>query len=163
MQFRVFYQPGKDDDEKDTKTFTDRNGQLLWEGENRASPVISFDGEGIIINHHALSDLEELIVFVRRTDGGYDKANVDFQEETLKLLAKQERMKTSPDFDHISCYGETWVNEHALLGSLRGHLSGESYWDSFWFIFDCKTKRFSFDLREINKSVYHSKNKSQDK
>src|SRR5436190_2617445 len=60
MQFRVF-----------GKGISDPDGYLLWEGANRASARLSFNGEGIAINNHAMSDLGQLFVFTRRHDGSY--------------------------------------------------------------------------------------------
>src|SRR4051812_35367902 len=73
MQFRVF-----------GKGISDPDGYLLWEGANRASAKLSFNGEGIAINNHAMSDLGQLFVFTRRHDGSYQKIDVDFQKEALK-------------------------------------------------------------------------------
>ena len=150
MQFRVFR---KDSSEPD--------GFLLWEGANRASALVSFDGESIAINQHAMSDLGLLFVFTRRGDGSYQKMDVDFEKEALKLFARQQELKEAPAFDHIYCYAETWLTDHQLLGVLSGHESGQHSLDGFWFIFDCSSKRFSFDLREINKTGFH-KNKKED-
>jgi len=61
----------------------------------------------------------------------------------------------------IYCYAETWLNDHQFLGVLSGHMSGEHSLGEFWFIFDCPTKQFSFDLREINKTGFH-KTKKED-
>src|SRR5438309_744782 len=110
MQFRVF-----------GKGISDPDGYLLWEGANRASAKLSFDGEGIAINNHAMSDLGLLFVFTRRQDGSYQKVDIDFQKEALELLVKQLGLKEEPAFDHIYCYAETWVTDHQLLGELSGH------------------------------------------
>jgi hypothetical protein len=152
MQFRVF-----------RKDSPDQSGLLLWEGANRASALVSFDGESIAINQHALSDLGLLFVFIRRHDGSYRKVDVDFQKEALKLFTKQQGFKDEPRFDHIYCYAETWLTDHQFLGVLSGHESGRHSLDGFWFIFDCPTKRFSFDLREINKMGFHKTKKEDDK
>jgi hypothetical protein len=149
MQFRVF-----------RKDSADQNGILLWEGANRASAVVSFDGESIAINQHAMSDLGLLFVFVRGADGSYRKVNVDFQKEALQLLTKQLGFKEEPSSDHIYSYAETWLTDHQFLGSLSGKESGQHSFD-FWYIFDCSTKKFSFDLREINSTGFH-KNKKED-
>jgi hypothetical protein len=151
MQFRVF-----------RKGSVDQEGVLLWEGANRASALVSFDGESIAINQHAMSDLGLLSVFTRREDGSYQKVEVDFQKEALKLFTKQQGLKDEPGFDHIYCYAETWLTDHQLLGVLFGQESGEHVLDGFWFIFDCSRKTFSFDLREINKMGFH-KTKKDDK
>ena len=124
MQFRVF-----------RKDSPDQDGVLLWEGANRASALVSFDGESIAINQHAMSDLGLLFVFIRRDDGSYRKVDVDFQKETLKLFVKQLGLKEEPAFDHIYCYAETWLTDHQLLGELSGHMSGEYSLDGLWFIF----------------------------
>jgi hypothetical protein len=150
MQFRVF-----------GKGISDPDGYLLWEGANRASAKLSFDGEGIAINNHAMSDLGQLFVFTRRQDGSYQKVDVDFQQEALKLFSKQLGLKEEPTFDHIYCYAEAWLTDHQFLGVLSGHMSGEHSLDGFWFIFDCPTKQFLFDLREINKTGFH-KTKKED-
>ena len=60
MEFRVF-----------GKGISDPDGFLLWKGGNRASALLSFDGESIAINQHAMSDLGLLFVFTRRDDGSY--------------------------------------------------------------------------------------------
>jgi hypothetical protein len=148
MQFRVF-----------GKGITDPDGYLLWEGANRASAKLSFDGEGIAINNHAMSGLGKLFVFTRRQDGSYQKVDVDFQKEALKLFVKQLGLKEEPGFDHIYCYAETWLSDHQLLGGLSGHMSGEHWLDGFWFIFDCSSRTFSFDLRAIDKTSFHKTKK----
>ena len=137
MQFRVF-----------RKDSPDQDGFLLWEGANRAAALVSFDGESITINQHVMSDLGLVLAFTRRQDGSYQKVDVDFQKEALKLFTKQEGFKNEPDFDHIYCYAKTWLTDHQFLGILSGHASGQSELDGFWFIFDCSSKKFSFDLRE---------------
>src|SRR5205085_3985579 len=149
MQFRVF-----------GKGISDPDGYLLWEGANRASAKLSFDGEGIAINNHAMSDLGQLFVFTRRQDGSYQKVAVDFQKEALKLLVKQLGLNEEPAFDHIYCHAETWLTDHQLLGQLSGHMSGEHSLDGFWFIFDCSSRTFSFDLRAINKTSFHKTKKA---
>ena len=90
MQFRVF-----------GNGISDPDGYLLWEGANRASAKLSYDGEGIAINNHAMSDLGQLFVFTRRQDGSYQKVDVDFQKEALKLFVKQLGLKEEPALDHL--------------------------------------------------------------
>jgi hypothetical protein len=118
MQFRVF-----------GKGISDPDGLLLWEGGNRASALLSFDGESIAINQHAMSDLGLLFVFTRREDGSYQKIDADFQKEALRLFVQQLGLKEQPSFDHIYCYAETWLNPHQLLGVLSGHESGQHVLD----------------------------------
>ncbi len=151
MEFRVF-----------GKGISDPDGFLLWKGGNRASALLSFDGESIAINQHAMSDLGLLFVFTRRDDGSYQKVDVDFQKEALKLFEEQLGFKEEPSFDHIYCYAETWLSAHQLLGVLSGHESGQHVLDGFWFIFDCSTKQFSFDLCEINKAGFHKVKKENE-
>ena len=136
MQFRVF-----------RKDSPDQDGFLLWEGANRAAALVSFDGESIAINQHVMSDLGLLFAFTRRENKlQYQKVDVDFQKEALKLFTKQEGLKYKPDFDHIYCYAKTWLTDHQFLGILSGHASGQSELDGFWFIFDCSSQeKFSFD------------------
>jgi hypothetical protein len=102
-----------------------------------------------------MSDLGLLFGFTRREDGSYQREDVDFQKEAMELFVKQLGLKEEPSFDHIYCYAETWLNPRQLLGVLSGHESGQHVLDSFWFIFDCSTKKFSFNLREINKTGFH--------
>jgi len=144
MQFRVF-----------RKENPPADGSLLWEGLNRASALISSDGESIAINHHAMSTDGLLYVFTRQANGSYKKIDIDFRDEALRVFTKQQGLKSEPGFDHLYCHAETWLTENQFLGVLSGHMSGEHALDGFWFIFDCRTKKFSFDFTSINKASFH--------
>jgi hypothetical protein len=152
MQLRVFRTGSADQD-----------GFLLWESQNGASALVSFDGENIAINHREDSDTGLLYVFTRRQDGSYQKIDVDFQKEALKLATKQLGFKNEPGFGHIFCGASFWLTDHQFLGVLSGKELGQYSLEGFWFIFDCSTKRFSFDLREINKFGFHKTKKEDDR
>ena len=146
----------------------DKDGFLLWEGSGVAgggSALVSFDGENIAINQRDSSDLGLLFVFTRRQDGSYQKIDVDFQKEALKLATKQLGFKNEPSFGRYPkffCNADTWITDHQLLAVLSAQELGQHSL-VFWFIFDCSTKTFSFDLREINKFGFHQTKKKDDK
>jgi hypothetical protein len=152
MQFRVFRTGSADQD-----------GFLLWEGSGAtsASALVSSDGENIAINRKDSSDFGLLFVFTRRQDGSYQKIAVDFQKEALKLFTKQLGFKNEPVFGHIFCNAQAWLTDHQLLAVLSAQELGQHSL-VFWFIFDCSTKTFSFDLREINKFGFHKTKKEDD-
>src|ERR1700720_3287188 len=154
MQFRVFRTGSADQD-----------GFLLWEGSGAtsASALVSSDGEKIAINRKDSSDLGLLFVFTRRQDGSYQKIDVDFQKEALKLFTKQLGFKNEPVFGHIFCNAQAWLTDSLFVGVLSGFELGQHSLDGFWFIFDCSTKKFFFDLREINKFGFHKTKKEDDK
>lgn len=145
LQFRVF-----------RKESPSVDGYLLWKaGFNRASVLISSDGENIAINHHAMSDLGLLYVFTRQMDGTYKQIDVDFQEQASQMFEKSLAPKSGPTFDHSYCYAKTWLTDHQFLGCFSGHESGKCELSGYWFIFDCNTKRFTFNLTDINKNSLH--------
>ena len=107
-----------------------------------------------------MSDLDLLYIFTRQPDGTYKQINVDINEKVSQLFEKSIAPKPSPVFDHSSCYAQTWLTDYRFLGVYSGHMSGECELKGFWFIFDCSTKTFSFDLTNINKNslqYFHKK------
>ncbi|MGH8092226.1 MAG: hypothetical protein ACREIF_01965 [Chthoniobacterales bacterium] len=155
MQFRVF-RTGD----------ADQNGLLLWQGSGAtdASALVSYDGGNIAINRKENSDLGVLFVFTRRQDGSYKRIDVDFQKQAWKLFTEQLGLKNEPVFDHIFCNAQAWLTDSLFVGVLSGFELGPHphSLDGFWFIFDCSTKKFFFDLREINKFGF-DKTKKDDK
>jgi hypothetical protein len=155
MQFRVFRTGSADQD-----------GFLLWEGSSvtSASALVSYDGANIAINRKEDSDHGVLFVFTRRQDGSYKRIDVDFQKQAWKLFIEQLGLKNQPVFSHIFCSAQAWLTDRLLVGVLSGFELGQHphSLDGFWFIFDCSSKKFFFDLREINKYGF-DKTKKDDK
>jgi hypothetical protein len=146
LQVRVF----QDDSPK-------LGGYLLWEGENRVTALVSYDGEFIAINHHLMSDTGLLYIFARQSDGTYKKADIDFRDQALLQFSNQQGLKEPPEFDHLYCHAEQWLTNYQFLGVLSGHMSGEHSLDGFWFIYDCRKGVFTFDLASINKKAFHKR------
>jgi hypothetical protein len=133
------------------------NGYLLWKGQNRASVLISSDGENIALNNHVMSDLGLLYVFTRQKDGTYKNSDIDFMDKVSQMFEESlsKKLDQAVDLDHSYCYANTWLSDHQLLGVFTGHESGRLTLSGYWFIYDCNTKDFSFDLTNVNQSAIH--------
>ncbi len=128
--------------------------QLLFKHENRAGWLISEDEEFIAINHHAGSGDGLLHLFARGKDGLFREKPKDFREAACKLMTAQLKLKKEPGFDHEYCYADAWLRDGYLLGHLEGNYSGVHFLDEWYFIYDMKSDRFSWDLSKINRGAF---------
>ena len=132
--------------------------QLLFTHYNRSSTLISDEGDYIAINHHELSGLGQLYIFMRNDKGGFEKVKLDFLA-TIKEQVKKELSlgDNALGFDHEYCYADRWMRDGLLLGHLRGNLSGETTLEEWYFIYDVRKNHFVSDLKMINKGTYSEK------
>lgn len=128
--------------------------QLLFSHNNRASWLISGNEEFIAINHHALSDLGLLHVFAQGKDGAFHKIEKEFGEVARKLMTSQLKLAEEPGFDHEYCYADAWLRDGLLLAHLEGHESGVHFLKEWYFLYDAKGDRFSWDLSRINEGAF---------
>jgi hypothetical protein len=133
------------------------NGSLLWKGENRASALISYDGENIAINNHVMSDLGLLYVFTRQNDGTYIKCDFDFMKKTSEIVKEElsKMVNGKVVFDHSYVYGNTWLSDHQLLVGFSASNSGNYNISSYWFIFNTDSKALNFNLNKVNQCSIH--------
>ena len=128
--------------------------QLLFTHNNRASWLVSDDENFIAVNHHAMSDLGLLHVFLRNKEGVFHEVKKNFNEMVSKLMTEQLNLKTEPGFDHIYCYADAWLRDGHLLAHLEGHESGVHFVDGWYFIYDVKNDDFSWDLSKLNQGAF---------
>ena len=128
--------------------------QLLFTHNNRAWWLISDDEDYIAINYHEGSTDGLLHIFVRGKDGIYTEKKKEYRDVAQKLMTTQLKLKKMPDFDHLYCYGTAWLRNGVLLAHLNGHYSGENYLEEWYFLYDVKNDRFSWDLSKVNQGAF---------
>jgi hypothetical protein len=130
--------------------------QLLYYGQP-ACCFISYDENYIALNIHVGSGFQDLRVFTREKDGVFHDKKKDFEGAIPDRVAKQFTLKTKLDLDHTYWGGDQWLRDGVLLAHVSGHHSGnEDFYGlkAWYFIYDVKNDRFTWDLTEINKDAF---------
>ncbi len=130
--------------------------RLLYFGQP-AGCFISDDENFIALNIHVGSGFQDLRIFTRGKDGAFQDTNKDFAGALLERIARQFKLKMKLDLDHTYWTADKWLRDGVLLGHVGGHHSGnEDFYGlaPWYFIYDVKNDRFTWDLAEINKSAF---------
>lgn len=132
--------------------------QLLFEYSDDARCVVSDDEQFIAVNKHIMAGFNDLTIFVRMEDGRYEKEEVDILNASIKMMAKQLKLKklnSVRDFESIRCSALAWLEDGLVLCDLGGS-AGHSYFD-WYFIFDAKKNEFLLDLSKVNRRFQFAK------
>jgi len=136
------------------------NCAMLYEYSRSAKALVSDDDRYIALTDYAGSDTASPFLFVRTSGVHYAAVtNVDIDKLVWEEVAKQ--YKVEAPFDHSYCEVTCWLGNSALLLHAWGHMSGEYALDTWFAVYDIRTRSIRFDLKSVNdRDVERFKKKS---